>query len=278
MKHILFLMMFVYGFGYAQTSTDNRTVVGVAKFKSKQGEESPYAYLVTEKVVEMLTNSKRFKVVDRTSIDDIHAELELQKSEAFMDSKNLVEQDVAVAAEKMITGNINKIPILRELNANGTVKGYKANVSFQIKVVDVATGLSTEASSFDGKPSDLMLSPESAVTQAMQSLQEKLEDYFRKNFPVSGKIVKIIKENKDGAEVILINAGKKNGVKEGDTFKVSLIEVLEGEILPIEIGIIKVGKLVGESFSECIVPKKIAGIVREKFTVNADIKCELIVK
>ena len=51
--------------GYAQSSDDDRQVVGVAEFSCK--ENSPYIGLVTEKVVEMLTNSKRFRVVDRTS-------------------------------------------------------------------------------------------------------------------------------------------------------------------------------------------------------------------
>ena len=128
---------------------DTRPVVGVAQFTCEQ--ESPYTGLVTEKVVEMLTNTKRFRVVDRTSIDKIRDELELQKSEAFLDSKNLVEQDVAVAAEKMITGNIVKIPVYRVKNGDGTTRGYKASVAFQMKVVDVATGLSSEATSFKAR-------------------------------------------------------------------------------------------------------------------------------
>ncbi|MCD8318796.1 MAG: penicillin-binding protein activator LpoB [Paraprevotella sp.] len=114
--------------GYAQAPLDSRPVVGVAAFTSDK--DSPYSGLITEKIVEMLTNAKRFQVVDRTSRDKIHDELELQKSEAFLDSKNLVEQDVAVAAEKLITGHINKIPVYAIKNANGTVKGYKASVSF----------------------------------------------------------------------------------------------------------------------------------------------------
>ena len=56
-------------------------------------------------VVEMLTNTKRFQVVDRTSYDKIYEELEFQKSEAFIDSKDLAEQGVAVAAEYMLTGH-----------------------------------------------------------------------------------------------------------------------------------------------------------------------------
>ena len=52
--------------GYAQSNDDDRQVVGVAEFSCK--ENSPYTGLVTEKVVEMLTNSKRFRVVDLSLI------------------------------------------------------------------------------------------------------------------------------------------------------------------------------------------------------------------
>ena len=96
---LVLLLCSVYLFAQSE---DDRTVVGVAQFTC--AEKSPYTALVTEKVVEMLTNSKRFRVVDRTSRDKIEAELELQKNEAFIDSKNLVEQGASVAAEKMITG------------------------------------------------------------------------------------------------------------------------------------------------------------------------------
>lgn len=180
--------------GYAQSNDDDRQVVGVAEFSCKGN--SPYTGLVTEKVVEMLTNSKRFRVVDRTSREKITQELELQKSEAFIDSDNLVEQDVAVAAEKIITGEIVKIPVYRMKNGDGTIRGYKASVAFQMKIVDVATGLSTEATSFEGKASDECLSPESAVTMAMMSLQDRMAEYFRINFPITAKLMKIVKEKK----------------------------------------------------------------------------------
>jgi hypothetical protein len=43
-----------------------------------------------------------------------------------------------------------------------------------MKIVDVATGLSTDATSFEGKASNLMLSAESAVQYAMNSIQEEI--------------------------------------------------------------------------------------------------------
>ena len=57
--------------GYTQVSlaADDRPAVGVTQFTCD--EESPYTGLVTEKVVEMLTNTHRFVVVDRTSREKV---------------------------------------------------------------------------------------------------------------------------------------------------------------------------------------------------------------
>lgn len=262
--------------GYAQSNEDERQVVGVSEFSCK--ENSPYTGLVTEKVVEILTNSKRFRVVDRTSRDKIVQELELQKSEAFIDSENLVEQDIAVAAEKMVTGEIVKIPVYRIKNGDGSVRGYKASVAFQMKIVDVATGLSTEATSFEGKASDECLSPESAVTMAMMSIQDEISDYFRFNFPVIGKLMKILDEEKGKAEVVLLKAGKKYGVKIGDKFTVESVEELDGELLPTTLGIVTVIALKGDAYSECKVGKKDGKAIYDSFNANKRIKCSLIVK
>jgi hypothetical protein len=259
--------------GYAQT--DTRPVVGVAQFTSEVN--SKYNGAVTEKVVEILTQTKRFQVVDRTSMDKVYQELELQKSEAFIDSKNTAEQGVAVAAQSMITGHIVKLPVYREKNSNGSTRGYKASVYFQLKVVDVETGLSTEATSFEGKVSKEMLSPESAVAEATASLENELRDYFLKNFPVKAKISKIIESKKDAAKKVLINAGKLQGLKVGDRLTVERIELLDGQPYPSTIGELKVEALAGESFSECSVTKggeQIAG----GFNAAAEITCKLIIK
>ena len=277
MRHLLSLILLVHCiFCNAQVNSDTRPVVGVSEFTCETN--SKYARLVTEKVVEMLTNTKRFQVVDRTSHDKIRQELELQKSEAFMDSKNLVEQDIAVAAEKMITGHINKIPIYAIKNTDGSIKGYKGSVSFQMKVVDVATGLSSEAVSFDGSASELMLSPESAVNQAMQSLQSELYNYFKQNFPITGKIIRILKEEKNKANVVLLNIGEKQGLNVGDHLIVQYVEYIEGQAYPNDLGEIEVIKLSGEYFSECKVPAKIGKVLRVKFLENVSLTCKVIVK
>ena len=275
MKKILFILVLLSCIPIYAGSDDDRPVVGVAKFSG--GDDSSYSALVTEKVVEMLTSSKRFRVVDRTSRDKIDQELELQKNESFIDSENLVEQGVSVAAEKIITGEIIKIPVYRMKNRDGSVRGYKASVAFQMKVVDVATGVSTNATSFEGKASKECLSPESAITMAMMSLQPQLEEYFRVNFPITAKIIKITKGNKGAAEIVLIKAGIKHGVKVGDKFKVETMEMLDGEILTTQISLITVQELQGEGFSECKVDKKYRQKMYDLFNAGTVMRCTLII-
>lgn len=249
------------------SAEDMRPVVGVSSFTCQ--ENSPYTGLVTEKVTEMLTNTRRFRVVDRTSNDKITAELELQKSEAFLDSKNLVEQDIAVAAEKMITGHIVKIPVYRMLNGDNSVRGYKASVGFEMKLVDVATGLSSEATSFLGKASKECLSPEAAVTMAMFSIQDELYQWFRVNFPVTASVSRII-DNK----TVLISAGSEHGVQTGHKFIVESIEDIDGAPYHRELGEIKVSKVAGPSFSECSASNKIISAINNASTSGSKIVCK----
>lgn len=252
---------------FSQQSADSRPVVGVAEFTCQ--EDSPYTGLVTEKVVEMLTNTHRFRVVDRTSIDKIHSELELQKSEAFLDSKNRVEQDIAVAAEKMITGHIVKIPVYRIKNPDGSVRGFKASVGFEMKVVDVATGLSSEATSFQGKASQECMSPEAAVNMAMQSIQTEIADWFRDNFPVTCSVTRILDK-----KTVLVSAGSEQGIKPGDKFKVDAVEMIDGQPYHKALGEIKVKTVAGPSFSECEAPGKTMEMIRTNFDNAVKVICE----
>lgn len=233
---------------------DDRTVVGVSAFTCD--ENSRFVGLVTEKVVEMLTNTKRFRIVDRTSMERVKAELELQKSEAFIDSKNLVEQGANLAAEKLVTGHITKIPVYAIKNSVGTVNGYKASVAFQMKVVDVSSGLSSDATSFEGKASDLMLSPESAVQQAMKSVQNEINQYFKVNFPLVGKIVKVLPLEEKNTLKVLLNVGKNSGINAGDKFSIATIEMIENQKYPQKIGVLEILSLAGENLSEAIISDK----------------------
>lgn len=257
--------------GYSQT--DSLPIIGVQKFTSET--ESKFSGAITKKVIEILTQSQRFQVLDRVSYDKVKQELELQKSEAFIDTKKRAEQGVALAAQFLVTGNIIKMNVYAMKNPDGTVNGYKASVSFQMQVNDVAKGSSTKAESFQSSVSPLMLSPESAVNEAVKSLDENLRNWVISNFPVTVKVIKILSTKKEEATTILIAGGKTFGLKEGDKLTIQKIEMLEGLPYPTEIGQIKIIKLAGENFAECSVSKG-GSEVLARFNAAEKLTCTLI--
>lgn len=277
MNKSLFIFFLILFSQFCFSQQDERPVVGVSAFTC---DENPrFVKLVTEKVVEMLTNTKRFRVVDRTSSDKVKEELELQKSEAFLDSKNTVEQGASLAAEKIITGHITKIPVYAIKNSIGEITGYKASVAFQMKIVDVASGISSDATSFEGKASDLMLSAESAVQFAMNSIQNEINQYFLMNFPIKGKILKILNSENPKLTKVLLNIGKNAGIKVGDLLNVESIEVIDGQNYPTKIGIIEIENLAGENFSEAIaIDKKNSSIILSSLSEQKKLECTLIIK
>jgi hypothetical protein len=275
MNKLVFVMICMVNslLGYSQT--DSKVVVGVAEFTCEV--DSKYARAVAEKVVQVVTNTKRFNVVDRTSYDKVKQELELQKTEAFLDSKNNVKQDAALAAEYMIIGHIIKMNVYAMKNSDGSVNGYKASVAFTLKVNQVETGKTTEAESFQTEVSPLMLSPESAVNEALKSVEPNLATYFIKTFPLVTRISRILTTEKGKAATVLIAGGKDFGFKEGDKLIVEKIEMIEGKPYPSQIGEIKIIKIAGADFSECAVSAGGKDIL-SVFNAAEKMTCKLVVK
>lgn len=259
--------------GYSQA--DAKPIVGVAEFTAEV--DSKFANAVAEKVVQVVTNTKRFTVVDRTSYEKVREELEFQKSEAFLDSKNRIKQDAALAAQYMIIGHIVKMNVYAMKNDDGSVKGYKSSAAFTLKVNDVESGSTTEATSFQTQVSPLMFSPESAVNEALKSIESDLTSYFLKTFPLKTRIVKIIEIKKDAAVKVLISGGTAYGLTPGDKLSVEKIELIEGMPYPIQIGELKVLKIAGDDFSECAVQKGGKEIL-SGFSTAEKLSCKLIMK
>jgi hypothetical protein len=275
MRLIRFLFIFLQSLvllSFAQQA-DNRPIVGVTKFSSEI--ETKYAGAITEKVVEMLTKSKRFQVVDRTSLDKVNEELKLQRSEGFIDSKQTSQQDALVGANYIVTGHIRQINVAEKLNIDGSIGGYKSSLSFTIKIDETSTGISNESQSFESKGADMALSPERAVDNAIRTLEPQLKEYFAHNFPVNTRILKILTTKKDAATTILIAGGKAFGLQEGDKLSVQKVEIIEGKPYPTDIGEIKVTKNAGDDFSECAV-KKGGEEILSRFNSTEKLNCKLL--
>ncbi len=272
---ILLLLICLVNSQYGYSQSDLKAVIGVAEFTKEV--DSKYAGAIAEKVVQVVTNTKRFIVVDRTSYDKVKKELEFQKSEAFIDSKNTVKQDVALAAQYMIIGHIIKMSIYAMKNSDGSVNGYKASAAFTLKVNDVETGKTTEAESFQTEVSPLMLSPESSVNEALKSIEPKMTSYFIKTFPLTSRICKLLNTKKESVLSVLIVGGNAYGFKEGDKLTVEKNELIDGKPYPSQIGELKIAKIAGDDFSECTVLNGGKEIL-SRFNAADKLTCKLIIK
>lgn len=276
MKNIVFLIFFCIVnslIGYSQT--DSRYIVGIDEFDNSKA-NSKFARSVAEKVDEILTKSKRFVVVNRLNSDAIKRELELQKTEAFMDSKNLVKQNNQTGAKFKIAGTLIKLPVYAMKNPDGSVNGYRASASFQLKMIDVETSQATEAESFETDESPLMLSPESALNEALKSIEPNLIEWLNKTFPLRTFIKKLLSSKSNEAKTVLIGGGRTYGFKVGDELAVQIVEMIDGKEFPREIGAIEIEKISGDDFAECSVSDGEEEIYKLLTSIPpVTLKCEL---
>ena len=251
---------------YAQSGQvqDNRRIVAVETFTSEK--PNKYGRAITEKVIEIITKSKRFRVVDRTDKSAIDKELELQKGAAFFQENNTAKQGMMMGADYIVVGTIRNLDLIR-INEGGSFGGYRATLSFNMKIIKTETSQSSEAMSFESSRADPQLTPERAVDEAIRTLEEKMSEYFQEEFPVILEIMKVLKEDDGEAELVIISGGKSHGLKVGDEFLVRAEEMLNGSPYYTDIGVIEVTKVVSDTFSECEVSdgeKEILSVVKNK--------------
>lgn len=258
---------------HAHKHHDDRPVVGVEEFRM-QG-DSKYARAVSDKIDEMLNKSRRFRVVNLAQLDKVQAELERQK--CLIESENLAAQDAGLSCDYIVEGEISSLPV-SPVYTNGNRSGYKAGVSFSLRVKNVETGQTLEATSFEAPSiTKEMLTPESAIAASIDQIAPEVYRFFRKNFPLEGRIVRITDDgNGKGAKLVIVTLGKIHGMKPGTALMVSAIEELDGEELPTDLGVIKVKELKGNKFSECEVSPKASKAILQHFTANDKLKCVLL--
>lgn len=275
---IALLLMVCVLTSMVSAQTDHRQVVNVMLKASDDSRR--WAPAVYNTVVEMLVKSQRFIVIDGMNTDTRDAEMARQSSEQFMyvDQNKLSSTDKLLAANKVLTVKVEKVPVY-SFKTNGNVSGYKCAVAFQLILTDTESGQSTESESFQGKTSKEMLSAQAAVTEATKQTGPMVAYYLEKNFPLECSIEKILETKGDGAKTILLDVGKAQGVKVGDSFRIEYLEKIKGKILPTELGIAKIKMLKGDDFAEAEVVGKNAGKeIVARFGGNETLRCTQILK
>lgn len=237
--------------------------------------ESNRAKIIQETIMNAFVATKRFVVVDRDQLEAIEKEKKLQRTEAFMDSKQSYKDGMNKGAAYLVSTNLISS---RETEVKG---GFNSVTHAQIKLLDVSTGeilvtenISSELSPINQGIKDLkgiILSKadkkvhefkedqlnevkkfeDEAFMISLQRLAENVKRFTSYNFPIALEITNWDKKDKDKFEIA---GGYKAGLYQGqrlDIVKVTEVSINEENVLKkIKIGTAYISNVHDENFSE----------------------------
>lgn len=243
---------------------------------SKPAEEKMLGFIdiIKAKVAETVAASGRFEVLDDEVTEDVNAYLQ---SEAFMNlpPEQYREVITGVMNDNLLIGEITKCKFTkRTTGANGYLCMLALKLSVA-KAYDKANIISSRmfVSSLSGKKLIVRNTTEAALDDALQSMTQKLIDYFSKNFSVYGTIVSY-----DGNKAVL-SCGSPQGVEEGDEFQVLQVTLIDGgKTQTKHVGKLKVKELLPDGTSICNMTENKDEII-QRFQTSSNknwLQCRLI--
>lgn len=232
--------------------------------------------IIKAKVGETATTSKRFKVLDDEVAKDLNAYLQ---SEAFMNLSNdeLHRLATDLMNDYSLVGDITKCKFTKRTSG---AKGYTCILTLKLTVFnsrDNANGEAVASRSFVSNFKNMIVrnTPEAALDDALQSITEKMVDFFANNFSIYGTVLKY-----DGNEVI-ISCGKDQGIEKGNEFQVLNITVAKGtKPQTTHVGKVKVKELLPDGTSICSISDG-KDVIVERFNSASNtnwLQCKLILK
>ncbi|WP_161993991.1 CsgG/HfaB family protein [Cyclobacterium xiamenense] len=287
MKKSLFVSVLLIGLLF-DAKAQEKPIVGIVPFTYVQGAASvDDVNSIQETVTNAFVKTRRFNIVDRSKMESLKKEKELQKSEDFIDG-SIAQQGVSLGANYLIAGHVlsaqaDQMETAPDETTGQTTITFKSKLSINLKVIEVATGEVIRSETIEPKGGSLLAgmvglgasSPEAAIAKAIKDIEEKIDAFVDENFPVSFPIVEIVEKDKKGNAInVMIAGGSGYNLKKGDKLRVVELSVMEvnGKQLQRkkEIGELRITTVEDENFSICSV--RSGGLaINSKFEGNATI-------
>jgi curli biogenesis system outer membrane secretion channel CsgG len=285
---IFFRMPIIVGLMLATASVvsaQNKVSVGILPFTYASGSANVQDVAsIQEEVTNAFIKTKRFIIVDRSKMDALKGEKELQKTEDFIDA-SVVEQGKNLAVEFLVSGHVAAISadefIMTDSKTGQSVSGgWKAKLTLILKIIDVATGEVTKSETIEPKTGSALsqmtigsiagpTTREAAIAKSIKDIDKKIDEFVAANFPLSYSIVEFQDKG------VMIHGGSDVGLKKGQeliVYEVSTISI-DGKDLERkkEIGKLKISKVENENFSICDI-KSGDKEIKDKFEAKANLK------
>jgi TolB-like protein len=262
---VLFGLLITIALNISSISGQEKIGVGIMPFTYVSGSASGQdVNSIQETVTNAFVKTRRFNIVDRTKMDALRREKDLQKSEDFIDG-TVIQQGVSLGANYLISGHVLSVSTERFTSKEGT-QSFSTKLNIDLKVIDVATGEVIASETLTPKGGSSLFgfmgvgasSEAEAMNNAIKDIGDEVDKFVGKHFPVSFPIVEVVeKDSRGGAAKLLIAGGSSFGLKKGD--KLVAVEVTEVEVngkklkRKKEIGELKVSKVEDENFSVCTI-------------------------
>lgn len=211
--------------GYAQAgqNIDLRQVVGITRLSSTGNEAAErFLPLVTERLVEVIEGTNRFKLVDLTSDDARKAAVEAAKDNYKAENAFNVSDNAALVAEFTLTADVGSLRFIKQREKGNDV--YKADLVMTLKLIDTSTGQNTYSQTFSSSQSVSAISPERAVSNAFDTIQEIIRNSILENFPLITSVAKIRDESGGKAVNLIIHGGSAMNLVVGQKFEVYILD------------------------------------------------------
>lgn len=296
-KIILFTLLFLSTFSLI--AQNEKITVGITYFTYSTHKEKNYVEQINEIVANEFVKAGRFTVVDRTKLQVIKAEQELQKTEDFLDSK-VIEQGKTLGAKYIVTGQLASVATTSSYSVELKKYQYTSSVLLSVKLIDVENSEVVQAETFGRGTSNASVeggffkqlmntscdvagigySTEEALHNAMTNLSCGLKNWIKRVFPVMVSVVEVQETHKKkGAAKILIAGGSSIGLSSRK--ELSIVEflkvVVDGKelIRKKEVGKVEVIKVEDENFAICEVKE---GGIEIKERIDKGVVLKALVK
>lgn len=244
-----------------------------------QGGIEKFAESVTQKLVNTFVGLKRFVVVERSAIEKILKEQNLQTSD-LADPSKVVSLGAMLGTEFLVQGTIVNI----HTTTSKKDKKSSCKVDLLIRIIDVTTGQIIASKDITGVSDKKKDKSANIAYDALDDADAMISGSIKRVFPVEGKIVRFMEpetdkkakkkdKSKKQGEMVLISCGRELGIKEGDKFQVIQEEeiTVDGQVFKrqVAVGKLKVIKLEMDGiFSICEIIEGTKTITADKQKLN----------
>lgn len=200
-------------------NAEDKISIGVLKFLSEGRGGDRVSTAVEQMVYSRFADRRQFRVVERSRMDAIQAELAAQDILEVADKTALQ----SAGADYVVMGQVTQA----DVSSNHTQQGgtyYTAIVSYGVRIIDVSTGEVAHSESFSNGRGNMFAnafagfggdrsSPAGAVDIAVQQTGKQFDAFLNSAFPSYGRMLSVETRDRKGAPLtVLVSLGKADGV------------------------------------------------------------------